>query len=97
MIVQWRLRVAIQKTLCRHGHANRRGLRLWKQLVRACRLLKQSPGENCLLLAQKARFSQHTLTEEELQMLLSALSQAHGKLKKRLLLQPICTLILALY
>ena len=97
LIGQWRIRVALQRLLFRRGTPNRRALRLWKALVRACRLLKQSPDADSLLLAQKARFSQHTLTEEELTILQKALADTHRQLKKRPLLLPICTLILALY
>ena len=98
LLSQWRIRVALKKASCRRGSPNRRALQLWNQLSFACHLAKKQPSEDCLLLAQKARFSQHTLTEEELQSLQKALLQAQKRLKKRcFLLQPIYTLLLAIY
>ena len=54
---------------CRKGHPNRRALTLWRWL----RHLSKADGipldEDLLALAEKARFSQHTITDEELQVL----------------------------
>ena len=98
VLLQWRVRVAVKKALCRHGQPNARALRLWKQLERGCRLAGQKPSADCLLLAQKARFSQHTLTAEELVLLQQALRKAHRRLQKRnILLQLLYTLLLAVY
>ena len=98
VILQWRIRVAVKKSLTHRGEPNRRALRLWKQLAFACRMARVAAPEDCLQLAQKARFSQHTLSKEELVILQQALKKAHRTLRKRnLLLQPIYTLILAIY
>lgn len=97
-VAQWRIRVAVKRGLCRRGEPNRRALRLWKQLSFACRLAKVAPPKDCLLLAQMARFSQHTLTAEQLHALQKALQKAQKRLKKRsFLLQPIYTLLFAIY
>src|SRR5699024_2056774 len=49
---------------CRKGHPNRRALTLWRWL----RHLSKADGipldEDLLALAEKARFSQHTITDE---------------------------------
>ena len=54
---------------CRKGHPNRRALTLWRWL----RHLSKADGipldEDLLALAEKARFSQHTITDEELAVL----------------------------
>ena len=41
------------------------------------------PAEALMCLAEKARFSQHTLTEEELQVLEEARDAAIARLKQR--------------
>jgi len=98
VLLQWRIRVAVTNWRCSHGQPNRQALRLWKQLAHTSKLLRQPPAEEAFRLAQKARFSQHTLTAEELRTMKQALTEAHRLLRKRnLLLQPVYTLILAVY
>ena len=63
-----------QRALRRHlaqrqwvrGSANRQALRRWRTAERLSRLLGQEPEEELLALAQKAKFSRHELTQEEL-------------------------------
>ena len=47
------------------GNVNRRALEQWREIVRLCRILKWAPPKPLLELAEKAKFSQHTLTAEE--------------------------------
>ena len=49
----------------RKGHPNRRCLWLWRQLAQISRITGQLPEEALIVLAEKARFSQHIITEEE--------------------------------
>ena len=51
----------------RRGSPNQQALRRWQEVERLSRLRKETPPEELLSLARKARFSQHTLTQEELQ------------------------------
>lgn len=96
VLAQWRIRVTFAQR--RKGTNNQRALRLWLQLSRACRLAKQAPAEEMHQLAQKARFSQHTLTSQELHRMQTALAAAQGQLqKKNLFCQLFYTLILAIY
>lgn len=61
-------RLALRRRLQRRGDPNRQALYRWREAVRLARLLKESPTEELIVLAQKAKFSQHELTAEELQL-----------------------------
>ena len=96
VFAQWRIRVAMSKR--RRGTPNQQALALWQQVHKCHRLLKQSPPTQMQTLAEKARFSQHTLTDQELHQLQAALTEAHKQLKKKnILWQLIYTVILAIY
>lgn len=63
VVIQYRIR----RGLRRHGRTpNARALTLWQQIELLCRVTRQTPPETLEDLAQKAKFSQHTLTAEEL-------------------------------
>jgi len=66
LAVQRSLRLAFRRRQQRSGDPNRQALRRWQEAVRLSRLLKESPTEELIVLAQKAKFSQHELTQEEL-------------------------------
>lgn len=68
---------------CRRGHPNRRALTLWRWLRHLARAEGISLSEDLYNLAEKARFSQHTLTEEELRQLETARDAAIARLKQR--------------
>ena len=73
-------------------------MRYWKLLERTCRLGRLETPEDCFWLAQKARFSQHTLTSEELHRLQKALAEVRQSLRKHSFLRQLAyTLIFALY
>ena len=96
--LQWRLRVWIDEFPLRRGETNRQALRYWKLLERTCRLGRLETPEDCYWLAQKARFSQHTLTSEELHRLQKALAEVRQSLRKHSFLRQLAyTLIFALY
>jgi hypothetical protein len=62
----------IRKGRCRKGPPNRRALALWRWLVQLSGVHKRPVPEDLLALAEKARFSQHTLEEAELALLQQA-------------------------
>ena len=66
---------------CRKGHPNRRALTLWRWLVQLSKAEERKIPEELLCLAEKARFSQHTLEEAELQLLQQAVDRAVQELK----------------
>ena len=68
---------------CRRGHPNRRALTLWRWLCHLAKAEEIALPEELFNLAEKARFSQHILTEEELQQLEQARDAAITRLKQR--------------
>ena len=96
LLIQWRIRVAWHNR--RKKDPNAQALILWRQLERACRAAKLTPPEEMLTLAQKARFSQHRLTAQELHQMQIALRTVHNRLrKKNIFSQLVYTLVLAIY
>lgn len=67
LALQRSLRLALRRRHQRTGDPNRQALYRWREALRLARLLKESPTEELIVLAQKAKFSQHTLTQDELQ------------------------------
>ena len=98
IIVQWRVRVAVRYGKMRQGDPNKMALRRWGAVEQMARLAGQEMPEQAYWIAQKARFSQHTVSAEELLVLDSVARQLRQSLRthgihKRL----VYTLILALY
>lgn len=60
------LRRTLSRIACRTGDPNAQALARWREAERLARLLQEPPPEELASLAQKAKFSQHTLTAEEL-------------------------------
>lgn len=77
------LRRKLRKKKLSTGTPNARALAYWRLLLRYGRILKTKPPESLLELAEKARFSQHTLTDEELAQFAESLTQVQAQLKKR--------------
>ena len=91
-ILRRRLRLRMMST----GNVNRRALEQWREIVRLCRILKCSPPEQLLELAEKAKFSQHNLTAEERKEFRLFIDQAEAALaKKPFLLRTLIRLIWA--
>ena len=70
---QYGIRRELRRRRLRVREPNRRCLALWQEVELRCRLLKQRPPEVLEDLARKAKFSQHTLTSQELMVLESGL------------------------
>ena len=65
------------------GPANRRCLARWREVLRFCRILKQEPPEELRALAEKAKFSQHRITAEELKCFDSWLRHGEKQVKTK--------------
>ena len=72
---------------CAKGHPNRRALAYWNWLVQLSKVDGLPPEEELLCLAEKARFSQHSLEEAELGLLRQAVDGRIRDLKKIALLK----------
>lgn len=76
-----RRRMGRRKTLT--GASNARALALWREILRRSKLLKQEPPAELLELAEKAKFSQHTLTVQERMALTAYLDSLNAELAKK--------------
>ena len=66
LMLQRSARLRLRRKLQRTGDVNKQALYRWREALRLSRLLKESPTEELIVLAQKAKFSQYELTQEEL-------------------------------
>lgn len=80
---QWQLRLKLRKARRQKGRANRRLLALWREVVQICKLLKCPPPERLHQLALRAKFSQYTITGEELQEFSAGLDALIGQLRQK--------------
>lgn len=64
------------------GTTNRRALALWQEAEGLAKLLKETPPEQLRVLAQKAKFSQHTLEDGELAPFADYLRKCRNRLGK---------------
>ena len=97
IILQRILRIALRRRTLTGG-PNRRALGLWLDVERISAYMKREPPEELLELAQKAKFSQHQLTKEELHRFTAWLKGARTELRSRSIFQRIwCQYVLALW
>ncbi len=97
-VLQWRLRVRLHAGMGRRGKSKRKALERWQQHALMARLLGESPDRELLELAQRAKFSQHPITAEELARFTQTTRRQTARLQKKpWYLQLYYTLILALY
>lgn len=80
---QWYLRRRLIVQAQRKGSSNQRALARWREIVRLCRMLKKKPSEDLRALAEKAKFSQHTLRPEELAEFVHAQRELTEQLRKK--------------
>ena len=98
IVGQWKFRVFLRRRARQYGTPNDRALRCWRQVKLYARVLGEKPEPALRGLAQKAKFSQYVLTEEELQQFEQYFSRAVAALEqKTLLLRLIYRLVLALF
>ena len=83
LAAQRSLRLTLRRRRHRTGNPNRQALQRWREAVRLSRLLKESPTEELIVLAQKAKFSQHELTQEELLLFDSFIRSCLRRLKEK--------------
>ena len=83
LALQRSLRLALRRRRQQRGDPNRQALQRWREAERLARLLKECPTEELMVLAQKAKFSQYQLTEEELSRFDSFNRTCLRRLKKK--------------
>lgn len=81
-VVQRWLRLTWRRWRFRKGSPNRQALRRWQEAERLGRILKESPPPELQELALKAKFSQYTLTGEELSRFDEQISETVRRMRK---------------
>ncbi len=81
--LQYELRKNRRKKAWHRGTPNHQALLRWRYILRLCKLLKQQPPEALDALAEKAKFSQHTLTDQELHQFSAFIRTAHGQIANK--------------
>lgn len=98
VIAQWRIRVHLRRRRLTRGDTNEQALHCWQEAACLARVLGETPDRQLFSIAEKAKFSPHTITEEELALFHAYFETAQAKLKRRNLIQKLHqTLILAIY
>lgn len=83
LVFQWKLRLALRLRRLKRGSTNARAIAMWREAVFLARLLSEQPGKNLFTTAQKAKFSQHILIQEELAPMEAYLEQARSRLRRK--------------
>lgn len=97
-VIQSRVRLKLRKRKRNEGAENRQALALWQEVTLFARALGQTPDKELFDLAQKAKFSQHTLTREELEQFAAYLDKAQKSLSAKSLFRRFYfRVVLALY
>ncbi len=77
------LRLRLRTRHCQQENSNAKALALWQETMFFAKLLKKEPSQALFDLAQKAKYSPHTLTAEELSQFYAYLQEAVDALKKQ--------------
>ncbi len=95
---QYALRRCVDKKRLKKGNANARALAHWQYALLLARHLKEPVSQVLQSLAEKAKFSQYTLTEPELAAFIGYENDAVARLKKKnIFIRLYNRLILSLY
>lgn len=80
---QYWLRRRLRNRNMHTGHPNKRAIARWRETCRMAALLKVDPPDKLEQLAEKAKFSQHTLTADELMEFDSWIEKACQSIDRR--------------
>jgi transglutaminase-like putative cysteine protease len=83
LFLQSRVRMELRRRRLRRGDPNGRALALWQEAELFCRVLKMPPPDPLRTLAEKAKYSPHTLTAQELLIFESWLRDAARQKKAK--------------
>lgn len=82
-LLQRKLRLTLRQRKLESSSPNEKALLLWQQAVLLGKLLQESPPGELHTLAQKAKYSPHTLTDEELHQFDAYIARSQTTLKAR--------------
>ena len=83
LLGQYLLRFYLTRRRLRRGHPNAQALKRWRYALKLGKLQKLTPPLRLEELAEKAKFSQHTLTQEELAVFDEWIALAQDALRRR--------------
>ncbi len=84
------LRLVRRSRRYKRATVNQQAILLWGEAAGLAALLKERPAEGLWDIALRARFSQHTITQEELEKFRNYILQAQSRLKKASFCRRIC-------
>lgn len=97
-VFQRKVRLTLRRRRQHQGTPNQQALQRWQEAERLARILKECPTEELMVLAQKAKFSQYMLTDEELERFDCFIGSCLRRMQKKpLYLQLIYRFIYAAY
>lgn len=82
VFVQRAVRLSLRQKKLRIGTVKQRILAYWQESVRFANCLQEHPGGELLAVAEKAKFSNHALREEEFAAFETYLQGAKGRIRK---------------
>lgn len=80
---QYRLRLKLRRYWFEHGKPKQQAVRRWKYIRCFAWIIRQRPPEQLHQLTEKAVFSQHTLTQDELRQYDHWIKDAHRHVQKK--------------
>lgn len=80
---QCHLRLMLRRKNRKKGSSNKQVLTLWQEVLLMCRILRKQPPEELLALAEKARFSQHTIRSDERMTMMAYLDELSKELAEK--------------
>lgn len=96
--LQYRVRWLLRKKRLQKGNTNAQALNHWQYDLQLARHLAEQPPEEMQALAEKAKFSRHTITQQELAGMAAYETQSVARLKKKnVFVRFYYRLVLALY
>lgn len=83
MLYQRTLRIALHRKRLARANPNARALLLWQDALLCSKLLNEAPPHTLELLAEKAKYSNHTLSPQELAQFEQHLRTARTRLRRK--------------
>ena len=96
--LQRKVRLHLRQRRLNRGTTNQRTIALWQEVARLSRITGSPADPALFAIAQKAKFSQHTITEQELGLFTAYMEKGRGQMERRSLLHRLYyRIILVLY
>lgn len=80
---QYRVRWLLLKKRLKKGNTNAQALTHWQYALRLARHLAEQPPEEMQALAEKAKFSRHAITQQELEAMVAYETKSTARLKRK--------------